>query len=146
MRKAQRPGLETGVVHRIEEISRRGRPGGGPRTSAASGLQRGQQFLPRGNIDTLLDNHSSDGMPIPQAIESADQESQANTAPGLFPHAELSAADVFLHVLTGTAEEGELPIMDGAGPVGGDVLQPALLDHPAEKRSQPVPDHVGAMA
>ena len=94
--------------------------------------QRLLQRLGRGQGHAVLADEAAEAAAIAFAAQRAGQQRQMDAAAGFVPGAEGAGGDILPDAFLGAAEEGEFPIVNGAGAVGGEVGDPAVLDEPVD--------------
>ncbi len=96
------------------------------------------------NVQSVSLNQMADRLAIAHVLQRTGLNSQIDVLAGLLPSAKAAGFDIGAHVLFRPAQIGELPIMNGAGPLSGQMGDPALFHEPDENRRQTVFDQMSA--
>ena len=131
-----RGGLAQGGVGQMAGIL--GAGGVGARADVHGELGLGRQ------LESVSGDHRADRLAIAHAAPCPDSQREVDAGTRLLPDAELPLGDVAPDVLARAALEGELPVVDHAGPVGGEMAHPSAFHQPGEHVGEAVLDRVGA--
>ena len=112
---------------------------------ADPGAQGGRQFVVLGDVAAVLADEFAQGLAVAHALQSAGEHGQVDVAAGLVPGAETPLGHIGPDVFFGASLEGVFPVVNGTGSIGGQVGDPACLQHAAHRRSQAVLDQVGSV-
>ena len=89
------------------------------------------KFFQRGRCrqgDAVFGDESPEAAAVTFSAQRAGEQREMNAAAGFVPRAKRAGGDVFPHAFFGAAEEGEFPIVNRAGAIGGEVRDPSALD------------------
>src|SRR5437879_5196505 len=111
------------LEHGLEELGARSREGIG-------GFVANQFFKrsPRGKNDTVFLNEPAETAAIALVSQRAGEKRKMNGTPRFVPGAERAGGDILADAFFSAPQEGEFPVMNGAGAVGGQVSDPAFFE------------------
>ena len=98
-----------------------------------------------GQREAVLGDEPAQGAAVALLAQAGRQQGDENIASGFVPGAEAAGGHAVADAFAGAAEPGELPVVNGARAVGGQVGEPAVAHHAVEDHGRAVAEQVGAV-
>lgn len=101
--------------------------------------------LDGGQMQAVLEDQASDRPAVAFRAQASRQEGQMDIPPGFIPGAKAPLDDIFPDAFGRFPAESELPIVDAARSIGGQMGQPSAGHHRLEDGRRPISQQVGAI-
>jgi len=136
------------MLHRPEQVG----PGGGQRVARLA-RDLAAEFLGRREREPVVGDQAAHGLAESKPFGRAGDHRQVDPAAGFVPRSKPAGGRSLAHRLARAPLIGELPIVDHAGPLRGQVRHQALLDQSVDQQRtavlhqvRPVREHHGGPA